>query len=104
MGSKVLARGPHVGDLAVAVDDQAIRLDVLPQCFRDGLREAGNKNYKSDFAVTQLMACFEALSLVHTSRRLQRLSQRARSLQIIGKLSIFTAMDCNSCWLQQIHS
>ena len=36
-----------------------------------------------------------ALSLVHTSHRLQQLLQRARSLQIIGKFSIFTATDCN---------
>ena len=41
------------------------------------------------------------LSLVDTNRRLQRLSQRARSLR---KISIFTATDCYSCWLQQIHS
>ena len=35
---------------------------------------------------------------VHTSRRLQQLLQRARLLQIIGKISIFAATDCNSCW------
>ena len=40
----------------------------------------------------------------HTSCRLQRLLQRARLLQIIGNFSIFTAMDRNSCWSQQIGS
>ena len=44
------------------------------------------------------------LSLVHTSRRLHQLSQRARSQQIIGNFSIFTAMDCDSRWSQQICS
>ena len=43
-------------------------------------------------------------SLVHTSCRLQWLLQRAWLLWIIGKFSILTAMDCNSCWLQQIRS
>ena len=42
------------------------------------------------------------LSLVHTSHRLQQLSQRARLQQIIGKLPSFTATDWDSCWLQQI--
>ena len=36
--------------------------------------------------------------------RAQQLSQRARLLQIIGKFSIFTAMDYDSCWMHQIHS
>ena len=40
----------------------------------------------------------------HGSHCSQRLSQRARLLQIIGNFSIFTAMVCDSCWLQQIHS
>jgi hypothetical protein len=29
VGAEVLAGGAHVGDLAVAVDDQAVRFDVL---------------------------------------------------------------------------
>ena len=44
------------------------------------------------------------LSLVHTSHRLQQLSQRARQLQIIGTFSTFTATDCDSRQSQQIHS
>ena len=40
----------------------------------------------------------------HTGCRSQQRLQRARLLQIIGNFSIFTAMDCDSCWLQQILS
>ena len=43
MRSKVLAGGPHVGDLSVAVDDEAVRLDVLLHRLRDGLGEAGRQ-------------------------------------------------------------
>ena len=45
-----------------------------------------------------------ALRLVHTSCRSQRQLQRARSLQIIGHVSIFTALHCYSCLSQQICS
>ena len=45
-----------------------------------------------------------AYSLIHTIRRLQQLLQRGRLLQIIRNFSIFTAMDCDCCWLQQICS
>ena len=43
MRSKVLAGGPHVGDLSVAVDDEAVGLDVFLHRLRDGLGEAGRQ-------------------------------------------------------------
>ena len=54
--------------------------------------------------IVRLLVPVQVLSLVHTSHRLQQLLQRARSLQIIGKFSIFPPMQCASRWFQQIHS
>ena len=74
-------------------------LGILGELF---LPILGDVSYPS--LAKSLPHCGVAQSLIHTSRRLQQLSQRARLLQIIGNVSIFTAMDCDSRWLQQICS
>ena len=43
MRSKVLTGGPRVCDFSVAVNDEAVGLDVLLQRFGDRLREAGRQ-------------------------------------------------------------
>ena len=45
MRAKVLAGGAGVSDFSVAVDDEAVGLDVLLQRFGDRLREAGSQEH-----------------------------------------------------------
>ena len=67
-------------------------------------QEISSLSTEMQMSVTGCCRFSGPFSLIHTCHRSQRLSQRARLLQIIGDFSIFIAIDCNSRRSYQICS